>query len=111
MNNVSRALMMNQNMRTTNNSVIARVRTLFGASPEYKNMQLTNGLVFEREDFTHHNEEPGAQDGSTWLGYMLRNNMLGTSAFRMGYKELRIGNLRVVKKGTQEQPNANNQLE
>jgi len=37
--------------------------------------------------------------------------MLGTSAFRMGYKELRIGNLRVVKKGTQEQPSANKQLE
>jgi hypothetical protein len=100
MNNATRGTMMNQNMRTTNNSVIARVRTLFSTSPTYKNMQLTNGLVFDREDFVHHNEEPGAQDGSTWLGYMLRNNMLGTTAFRQGYKELRIDNLRVVKKGT-----------
>ena len=107
MNNATRGTMMNQNMRTTNNSVIARVRTLFSTSSTYKNMQLTNGLVFDREDFIHHNEEPGAQDGSTWLGYMLRNNMLGTTAFRQGYKELRIDNLRVVKKGTQEQPSTN----
>jgi hypothetical protein len=43
-------------------------------------MQLTNGLVFSIEDFTHKNNDPDAQDGSTWLGYMLRNGLLGSSA-------------------------------
>lgn len=99
MSNVTRGLMMNQNLRTMDNSVVSKVRTLLGAGG-YQSVQLTNGLVFNIDDFTHHNEEPGSQDGSTWLGYMLRNGLLGSSAFRLGYKELRIDNLRVVKKGT-----------
>ena len=110
MNNVTFGLMMNQNMRTTNNSVIARVRTLFGNSSQTK-MQLTNGLVFDIEDFTHSNKQDGQQDGSTWLGYMLRNNLLKTTAVSQGYKEIRIDNLRVVKKGQQEQPSIQKQIE
>lgn len=109
MSNVTRGLMMNQNLRTMDNSVISKVRTLLGAGG-YQSVQLTNGLVFNIDDFTHHNEEPGSQDGSTWLGYMLRNGLLGSSAFRLGYKELRIDNLRVVKKGTQEQPSVSEQI-
>ena len=100
--NVTRSNMLNQYMRTSNDGVLSRVRTLFGNSSQSK-MQLTNGLVFDKEDFTHHNEGVGVQDGSTWLGYMMRNNLLGTSAKGLGYKELRISNIRVVPKGFQEE--------
>jgi hypothetical protein len=110
MNNVTRGTMMNTSMRTSNNSVIARVRTLFGQSSQQK-MQLTNGLVFDKEDFTHHNTEPGSQDGSTWFGYMLRNGLLGSSAKRLGYKELRLDNLRVVLKNSEEQPTIRKELQ
>jgi hypothetical protein len=102
MQNVTRAGMMNQYMRTSNNSVLSKVRTLFGNS-QYTKVQLTNGLVFDKEDFTHKNEGSDVQDGSTWLGYMLRNNLLGTSAESIGYKELRISNIRVVPKDFQEE--------
>lgn len=102
MGNVTRGLTMNQYLRTSNNSVISRVRSLFGSSSQQK-MQLTNGLVFDKEDFTHQNTGAGTQDGSTWLGYMLRNGLLGSSAKRLNYKELRIDNLRVVKKGSEEE--------
>lgn len=104
MQNVTRADMLNQYMRTSNNSVLSRVRILFANSSQLE-MQLTNGLVFNKEDFTHHNEGTNVQDGSTWLGYMMRNNLLGTSATVSGYKELRISNIRVVPKGfSEEQP-------
>lgn len=98
MPNVTRGIDLNKYLRTSNNSVLSRVRTLFGQSSQDK-MQLTNGLVFDKEDFTHKNTGTNVQDGSTWLGYMLRNGLLGTSAYKMGYKELRISNIRVVPKG------------
>ena len=100
--NVTRGTDLNKYLRTSNNSVISRVRTLFGQSAQDK-MQLTNGLVFEKDDFVHKNAGQNVQDGSTWLGYMLRNNLLGTSAYKMGYKELRISNIRVVPKGIGEE--------
>jgi hypothetical protein len=102
MQNVAESNMLNQYMRTSNNSVIARARTLFSNNQQTK-MQLTNGLIFDKEDFIHHNEGFNVQDGSTWLGYMMRNNLLGTSAEKLGYKELRISNLRVVPKGFEEE--------
>lgn len=110
MQNVTRATMLNQYMRQSNNSVLSRVRTLFGNS-DYNSVQLTNGLVFTRDDFSHHNEGANVQDGSTWLGYMLRNNMLGTSAKALGYKELRISNIRVVPKGFQEEPTVKQEVQ
>jgi hypothetical protein len=91
-------------MRTSDNSIISRVRTLFGSGSQNR-MQLTNGLIFDKDDFTHRNEGVDVQDGSTWLGYMMRNGLLGTSAKGIGYKELRISNVRVVPKGfSKEQP-------
>ena len=104
MQNVTRAAMLNQYMRTSDNSIISRVRTLFGSGQQNR-MQLTNGLIFDKDDFTHRNEGVDVQDGSTWLGYMMRNGLLGTSAKGIGYKELRISNVRVVPKGfSEEQP-------
>lgn len=96
MQNVISNRALNQFMGTSQNSVLHRLSTLFD-SGEYKKLQLTNGLVFDKEDFTHNGV------GSTWLGYMLRNNMLGSSATSLGYKELRIDNIRVVLKGSEEQ--------
>ena len=110
MQNVTRSGMLNQYMRTSNNSILSRVRTLFGSSSQDK-MQLTNGLVFTKDDFTHHNEGVDVQDGSTWLGYMMRNNLLGTSAKGLGYKELRISNVRVVPKGFQEEQTLQKEIE
>lgn len=101
MPNVTRANMMNESLRTSENGVLRKVRTLFGQS-DYESVQLTNGLVFEKEDFTHKNTDPDAQDGSTWLGYMMRNGLLGSFAAQLGYKELRISNLRVLPVGFEE---------
>lgn len=110
MQNVTRAKMLNKYMRTSDDSVLARVRTLF-ANSSYESVKLTNGLVFTKDDFTHRNEGPNVQDGSTWLGYMLRNNLLGTSAKALGYKELRISNIRVVPKGFEDEVTPKQELE
>ena len=42
---------------------------------------LPNGLIINRSDFTHVNSDNTT--GTTWLGYMFRNNMLVTKA--VGY--------------------------
>jgi hypothetical protein len=110
MPNVTRAMMMNESLRTSTNSVISRVRTLLGQGGQQK-IQLSNGLVFDIDDFTHKNNDPNAQDGSTWLGYMLRNNMLGSSARTLGYKELRISNLRVLPIGFEQQKTVKQEIE
>jgi hypothetical protein len=110
MPNVTRASMMNESLRTSQNSVISKVRTLFGQGKQTK-MQLTNGLMFELEDFTHVNSDPNAQAGSTWLGYMMRNNLLGSSANILGYKELRISNVRVLPKGFAEEKPVEKEVE
>ena len=39
---------------------------------------LPNGLIINRSDFTHVNRDNST--GTTWLGYMFRNNMLVTKA-------------------------------
>jgi len=45
---------------------------------------LPNGLVLTRTDFTHQNSD--GSYGSTWLGYLLRNSILGTRAINRRYK-------------------------
>lgn len=54
-------------------------------------IQLPNGLTFTVDDFEHDGH------GSTVLGYMFRNNLLGTSAIGRGYRQLYIKDIKLVK--------------
>lgn len=54
-------------------------------------IQLPNGLTFTVDDFEHDGH------GSTVLGYMFRNNLLGTSAVGRGYRQLYIKDIKLVK--------------
>lgn len=93
-NNVD-AKLLNENMSDSQNSVFYTAKQMFKNTDADK-IELPNGYVFYREDFTHKNSD-GTQ-GSTWLGYMLRNGILRTRAIGKSYTQLNVDNFGVVDK-------------
>lgn len=93
-NNVD-AKLLNENMSDSQNSVFYTAKQMFKNTDADK-IELPNGYVFYREDFTHKNAD-GTQ-GSTWLGYMLRNGILRTRAIGKSYTQLNVDNFGIVDK-------------
>ena len=93
-NNVD-AKLLNENMSDSQNSVFYTAKQMFKNTDADK-IELPNGYVFYREDFTHKNAD-GTQ-GSTWLGYMLRNGVLRTRAIGKSYTQLNVDNFGIVDK-------------
>ena len=93
-NNVD-AKLLNENMSDSQNSVFYTAKQMFKNTDADK-IELPNGYVFYREDFTHKNSD-GTQ-GSTWLGYMLRNGILRTRAIGKSYTQLNVDNFGIVDK-------------
>lgn len=91
MPNVTNNSMMNQRLGSSSNNVISSVRSLIAVDPNVSSVTLPNGLTFEREDFTYQNV------GSTWFGYMLRNNLLQTPVMGMSYKQVNFEDPKLVK--------------
>jgi len=69
--------LLNQNLTLSDNDALQKVSSIFKNTDE-KEVRLPNGLVFTRDDFMH--QENGIITGSTYLGYMMRNNIIGTNA-------------------------------
>ena len=93
-NNVN-ARLLNENLMSSNDVIFSSLRTTF-KNTNANSITLPNGYVFTREDFTHQNTD--GSRGSTWLGYMLRNNILQTRAIGKSYTQLNIDNFGVVDK-------------
>ena len=93
-NNVN-ARLLNENLMSSNDVIFSSLRTTF-KNTSVNSITLPNGYVFTREDFTHQNTD--GSRGSTWLGYMLRNNILQTRAIGRSYTQLNIDNFGVVNK-------------
>lgn len=93
-NNVN-ARLLNENLMSSNDVIFSSLRTTF-KNTNASSITLPNGYVFTREDFTHQNND--GSKGSTWLGYMLRNNILQTRAIGRSYTQLNIDNFGVVDK-------------
>ena len=93
-NNVN-ARLLNENLMSSNDVIFSSLRTTF-KNTSANSITLPNGYVFTREDFTHQNTD--GSRGSTWLGYMLRNNILQTRAIGKSYTQLNIDNFGVVDK-------------
>jgi hypothetical protein len=96
MNNSTSAEILNQNIASSNDQVLQSARQRFANDPSLNSIVLPNGFVLSKEDFTHRNAN-GTQ-GSTWLGYLLRNGILGTRATSRGYKQVNIDDLALVSK-------------
>ena len=86
----------NQNFNNSDNILYSQIKTQFQMDGSLKQLQLPNGLVIDREDLTHQNND--GTIGSTYLGYMFRHNMLVTKAVGKNYTQLNIQSCELVKK-------------
>lgn len=96
MSNVINAEALSDNMTLSNNQVLQQAKSIFQNNPSTQTITLPNGFVINREDFTHKNND--GSTGSTWLGYLLRNNLLVTRATSKSYRQVNIDNLTLVDK-------------
>lgn len=96
MNNSTAAEVLSDNMTLSSDQVLQQARSIFQNNPSQQTITLPNGFVINREDFTHHNSD--GSTGSTWLGYLLRNNILVTRATSKSYRQVNIDNLTLVDK-------------
>lgn len=77
-------------------SVLDTVYTQFQTDGFLQQVILPNGLIINRSDFTHVNSDNSK--GTTWLGYMFRNNMLVTKAVGQSYTQANIQSCDIVPK-------------
>lgn len=78
------------------NSVLKQVYSQFQMDGSLQQVTLPNGLIINRSDFTHVNSDNST--GTTWLGYMFRNNMLVTKAVGQSYTQANIQSCDIVPK-------------
>lgn len=96
MNNSTSAEILSDNMTLSTDQALQQARSIFQANPSLQNITLPNGFILNREDFVHKNSD--GSTGSTWLGYLLRNNILVTRATSKSYRQVNIDNLSLVDK-------------
>ncbi len=95
MRNVVDNNVLNENITASNNSVFSTARQYLKNSGSDV-IELPNGIVFTKEDFVHKNSD--GSFGTTWLGYMLRNNLLYTTAIGKSYKQIYVDGFKVINK-------------
>lgn len=95
MRNVINAKLLNENITSSENSVFSSAKQHFKFG-NINSIELPNGIVFTKDDFLHKNSD--GSYGTTWLGYMMRNNLLYTTAVGKSYKQLYVDGFRVVDK-------------
>ena len=103
MNNATPVEILSDNMSNSSDDVLKNVRTQFMYDSKLEKVTLPNGFVITKDDFTHNNSD-GTQ-GSTWLGYLLRNQILKTRATSKAYRQVNIDNLNLVNKTAELQIN------
>lgn len=81
---------MQQYIQSSHNSVLAKLNAQYTSNPSLDKVELPNGLVFTREDFTHDGK------GTTGLGYMLRNGYLMSYASKLEPPTVYVDNVELV---------------
>lgn len=81
---------MQQYIQSSHNSVLAKLNAQYASNPSLDKVELPNGLVFTREDFTHDGK------GTTGLGYMLRNGYLMSYATKLEPPTVYVDNVELV---------------
>lgn len=81
---------MQQYIQSSHNSVLAKLNAQYASNPNLDKVELPNGLMFTREDFTHDGK------GTTGLGYMLRNGYLMSYAAKLDPPTVYVDNVELV---------------
>ena len=94
LNVVTDAEILNSSIQTSDLQCLQRVKQLVARGAT--KVDLPIGITISAEDVVHQNQV-GA-NGTTWLGYMLRNGLLTTRAIGESFKQLNVSNLRLENK-------------
>lgn len=94
LNIVTDAEILNSFIQTSQLQCLQRVKQLVARGAQ--SVKLPIGITIQAEDVVHLNKV-GA-NGTTWLGYMLRNGLLTTRAIGESFKQINISNLRLENK-------------
>ena len=97
MSNSTESEMLNAPMNSSQDVVMSVVRQHIQNGAQQ--VKLPNGFVIDREDIVHDNGNHTY--GSTWLGYLLRNEYIGTRGKGAEYRQVNIDNLKLVLKSQQ----------
>lgn len=84
---------MNQTFGTSDNPVWATVRDIFVKNKSLNTITLPNGFVISRSDIS--SPENNAPEGTTFMGYLMRNGYITSRAYDESYRQLNISNLRL----------------
>lgn len=99
MSNVIDAEQLNKNFNDPNSNVVLKqAYSTFQMNPSIDKIILPNGLIIDRSDFTHANQD--GTSGSTWLGYMFRNSLLVTKAVGQSYTQTNIESCDIINNKT-----------
>ena len=91
--NTTEKFFLNQNIGTSDDPVFVQARAVLQSQDK---VELPNGFIISRDDVTHQNQD--GSSGSTFLGYLLRNNIIGTGAVNVGAIQVSFDNVRVLPK-------------
>lgn len=99
LNIVTDAEILNSSIQTSQLQCLQVVKQMVARGASYVDLPI--GIRITAEDVVHQNAV-GA-NGTTWLGYMLRNGLLQTRAIGEGFKQINISNLRLENKELESQ--------
>ena len=91
--------MLNEKISTSADPIFSAVATELQTKDS---VTLPNGLTFTKDDVSHKNADESI--GSTWLGYLMRNTLVGTSAVAKRHVEIYIDDVKLVKKDSDQNP-------
>lgn len=94
LNIVTDAETLNTPLQASQLQCIQRAKQLIARGAQYVDLPI--GIRITADDMVHQN--PIGANGTTWLGYMLRNGLLYTRAVGDSYREINISNLRLEHK-------------
>ena len=77
-------------------SVFSQMRSAFSNNSSLQKIELPNGLTVTRDDFIKQNSD--GSRGTTWLGYLFRNQILATPVTGMSYKQINFSDPKLVLK-------------
>ena len=77
-------------------SVFSQMRSIFSNNSSLQKIELHNGLTVTRDDFVKQNSD--GSRGTTWLGYLFRNQILATPVTGMSYKQINFSDPKLVLK-------------
>ena len=77
-------------------SVFSQMRSTFSNNSSLQKIELPNGLTVTRDDFIKQNSD--GSRGTTWLGYLFRNQILATPVTGMSYKQINFSDPKLVLK-------------